>query len=100
MTTSLFALTINGHRYGYRELISLCNAMVAMEGIAQWERELYLFILEWLNDSDYVMVNTSGSTGTPKIVSATKGEHEELCAYDAALLWSRPKHQRFVLPAG
>jgi len=66
MTTSLFALTINGHRYGYRELISLCNAMVAMEGIAQWERELYLFILEWLNDSDYVMVNTSGSTGTPK----------------------------------
>ena len=66
MTTSPYALTINGHRYGYRELVALCNAIVAVEGVAPWERELYQFILEWLNDNDYVMVHTSGSTGTPK----------------------------------
>lgn len=66
MTTSQFALTINGHRYGYRELVALCNATIAMEGISLWERDFYLFILEWLSDNDYVMVNTSGSTGTPK----------------------------------
>jgi len=39
--------------------------------------ELYLkdigvFITNWLNDNDYVLVNTSGSTGTPKKIKLLK----------------------------
>jgi len=39
--------------------------------------ELYLkdtgvFIVDWLNDDDYVLVNTSGSTGTPKKIKLLK----------------------------
>ncbi|PHQ28602.1 AMP-binding protein [Leeuwenhoekiella nanhaiensis] len=37
-----------------------------------YEQELGTFILDWLNDKDYVYVNTSGSTGDPKSIKILK----------------------------
>ncbi|MFI8378807.1 AMP-binding protein [Leeuwenhoekiella sp. NPDC079379] len=37
-----------------------------------YEQELSSFILDWLNDKDYVFVNTSGSTGAPKSIKLLK----------------------------
>ncbi|HAX16590.1 MAG TPA: O-succinylbenzoic acid--CoA ligase [Leeuwenhoekiella sp.] len=37
-----------------------------------YEQELGEFILDWLNDKDYVLVNTSGSTGAPKSIKLLK----------------------------
>lgn len=36
--------------------------------------ELISFIDEWLNDKDYIEVNTSGSTGVPKIIRLMKSD--------------------------
>ncbi len=37
-----------------------------------YEQELGAFILDWLNEKDYVYVNTSGSTGDPKSIKVLK----------------------------
>ncbi|MAW96718.1 MULTISPECIES: AMP-binding protein [unclassified Leeuwenhoekiella] len=37
-----------------------------------YEQELGTFILDWLNDKEYVLVNTSGSTGDPKSIKLLK----------------------------
>ncbi|RXG24953.1 AMP-binding protein [Leeuwenhoekiella aequorea] len=37
-----------------------------------YEQELASFILDWLNDKDFVFVNTSGSTGAPKSIKLLK----------------------------
>ena len=65
-------LTINGRSYAGDALFALCYAMQSNENVAEWERELYRFILEWLSNSDYVLVHTSGSTGIPKTIQQPK----------------------------
>ena len=37
-----------------------------------YEQELGSFILDWINDKEYVFVNTSGSTGDPKSIKLLK----------------------------
>jgi O-succinylbenzoic acid--CoA ligase len=37
-------------------------------------KDIGLFLNEWINDKDYIVVNTSGSTGTPKEIKLLK-EH-------------------------
>ncbi len=37
-----------------------------------WERDVFYFIKEWLNDKEYVVVHTSGSTGQPKEIKIMK----------------------------
>ncbi|MDA3928664.1 MAG: AMP-binding protein [Prolixibacteraceae bacterium] len=61
-----------------------------------WEKNIYKFILNWLDDSDFILQQTSGSTGIPKkirlkksamIASSLKTIHSfNLKAYDTAWL--------------
>ncbi|MGM0377019.1 MAG: AMP-binding protein, partial [Bacteroidota bacterium] len=38
----------------------------------QWEKDLFRFIEEWLEPSEYIRIPTSGSTGTPKMMRVSK----------------------------
>jgi len=40
--------------------------------LTDWEHEFYSFVLEWLDDTDFVEVKTSGSTGNPKNIRLPK----------------------------
>ncbi len=66
------SLTIKGKHYNAKALTQYCDEQLHCPGIAPWEQTLYRFILEWLNDSPVVMVQTSGSTGTPKSMKIAK----------------------------
>ncbi len=37
-----------------------------------WLKSLHNFLVEWINEEDFVTVNTSGSTGTPKQIQLSK----------------------------
>ncbi len=37
-----------------------------------WEKDVGLFLKEWLNEADHITVQTSGSTGTPKEIQLRK----------------------------
>jgi O-succinylbenzoic acid--CoA ligase len=66
-------LTLNGSTYSGPELKTLSTNKLTQKELKSWERSLFHFLEEWLNDEDFVEINTSGSTGTPKTIRANKG---------------------------
>ncbi len=56
--------------YGHRELKDVAYSFVK-EGLA-FEKSIGVFLLDWLDDNDYVIVQTSGSTGRPKRIKLQK----------------------------
>lgn len=70
-------LTINGVTLKGDELERFCRertpeASLLSSKIQDWERDMYAFILEWLDDSETVYAHTSGSTGVPKSICVKK----------------------------
>jgi len=65
-------LKLNGLFYSKLEMFALSYAKLEDSNIPEWEKLIYRFIIEWLNDKDLVMVNTSGSTGKPKSIQIEK----------------------------
>ena len=65
-------LTLNNITYRKRDLQKLANEKLANQTTQDWEKSLYQFILDWLNDKNTITVKTSGSTGTPKLIQLEK----------------------------
>lgn len=65
-------LTINNIQYSKPDLHKLCEGKINSQQTQQWERDIYLFIQDWLSDKEYIVVKTSGSTGEPKVISLKK----------------------------
>lgn len=64
-------LIFNGQYYSMEELHSLAISLIA-PGRHEWEHLLGQFLLQWLDEKDFVTVKTSGSTGAPKISELSK----------------------------
>jgi len=65
-------LLLNGHKYTKTQLQSLCTEK--LNDTLTWEKSIYLFIRDWLDDSPTLQVQTSGTTGTPKIITVLKNQ--------------------------
>lgn len=61
---------LNHHKYSRESLLLLCKEKISYSN--EWEKNLYLFILEWFNDKDYIVGYSSGTTGTPKKMFLSK----------------------------
>lgn len=61
---------LNGINFNHSELKEVAYSLVK-EGEV-YEQVVGNFLLDWLDDNDYVMVNTSGSTGAPKSIKLNK----------------------------
>ena len=61
---------LNGLHFTREELKEVAYSFVK-EGEA-YERSVGDFLIDWLNDWDFVHVKTSGSTGTPKLIKLKK----------------------------
>jgi O-succinylbenzoic acid--CoA ligase len=68
----LVLLTLNNNNYTQQTLLQLCEEKVSSQSTPTWERDIYIFIQEWLSDADYIEVKTSGSTGKPKNIKLKK----------------------------
>ncbi len=68
---SMRELTINGILYSEEELVKHCNSQLSISDF-QWERDVYSFILEWLDAKESISAKTSGSTGKPKAMELSK----------------------------
>lgn len=64
-------LTLNRQTRSGDELRAFCNKQLTQQ-IEDWEKNIYTFILEWLNDKSYILAHTSGSTGQPKEIRLPK----------------------------
>lgn len=65
-------LVLNGTRYSGTELKEAADRMAAANAGSGWEQDLGRFLVQWLSDSEMIMVQTSGSTGTPKSIEISK----------------------------
>lgn len=61
---------INGESYSIETLKAQAHHFIK-EG-EPYQESVGNFIIEWLNDRKYILVNTSGSTGTPKMMKVKK----------------------------
>jgi len=66
------SLTLNGTTYKSHELKKLAEFAVSKTDTPAWSRELFIFILEWLNDSEYILQESSGTTGRKKKIPLAK----------------------------
>ena len=64
-------LILDGKLLSKNELISLSNEVLHSQK-EDWEKDIFSFILEWLNDTDFITAFTSGSTGKPKEIKLRK----------------------------
>ena len=61
---------LNGKSFTYVEL--LAEALYLKENGQLFEKEIGKFLLDWLNNESFIMVQTSGSTGIPKQIVLQK----------------------------
>jgi O-succinylbenzoic acid--CoA ligase len=67
-------LRYQGNYYSETELETFCHKNLLKDSgkLPSWEKSIYVFILEWLRENDYIEVSSSGSTGKPKIIRLSK----------------------------
>lgn len=63
---------INNTSFTEQSFISFIDSLLTSDEV--YLKDIGLFLNEWINDKDYIVVNTSGSTGTPKEIKLLK-EH-------------------------
>ncbi len=63
------SLFISGINYQGTKLIEYANTLVKN---SDWQKNIGLFLLDWLDNKEYITVNSSGSTGKPKEIMLSK----------------------------
>lgn len=72
MNREISELTINGEYFHQTTLIEFCQGKITENKSPEWELDVYHFILNFLDDSEFISQKTSGSTGTPKTIRLPK----------------------------
>jgi O-succinylbenzoic acid--CoA ligase len=66
------SLTIHNHTYSQHTLTELCDSKIRNDHTAIWEKEVYGFILQWLDNTDTIIQYSSGTTGKSKMIRLQK----------------------------
>ncbi|MDX9881239.1 MAG: AMP-binding protein [Prolixibacteraceae bacterium] len=66
-----YHISILNEVFTHAEIADVAAKKLQQE-LSDWEREFYVFVLEWFNQNDFVEVKTSGSTGQPKTIRLPK----------------------------
>ncbi|MCZ4695556.1 O-succinylbenzoic acid--CoA ligase [Ancylomarina euxinus] len=67
------SLELNFSQLNTRQLIALCQDEIKTSS-EQWQKDIYAFTLEWLDENLHVKAKTSGSTGKPKTIQLEKAK--------------------------
>jgi len=65
-------LIINSRIYPVDSLKDLCETVIEDRSKPEWEKKIYRFIEEWINDDDHIIQNSSGTTGKNKEFKLSK----------------------------
>ncbi len=66
------SLTIQNYTYNSQSLTEFCNSAIRSDNTPLWEKDVYAFILQWLDDSDTIVQHSSGTTGKSKLIRLQK----------------------------
>lgn len=79
---------LNGNKYSFDELKEVAYSLIK-EG-EPYEKITGDFMLDWLDEKDYINVHTSGSTGKPKIIKLRKQAMVNSCIATGNYLKLKP----------
>jgi len=65
-------IILNNQQIPAQEISKVHAQKLADPTVADWEKDIYIFLNEWFSNSDFVMAQTSGSTGYPKSIELPK----------------------------
>ncbi|MBN2523733.1 MAG: AMP-binding protein [Bacteroidales bacterium] len=65
-------LLLNNKIYPIDDLKYLCEGFLDDQSVSQWEKKVYKFILEWIDEKDYIIQMSSGTTGKQKKLRLSK----------------------------
>ncbi len=96
------SLILSGKEFPFSLLCDFSKFQVESKDVPDWGKDIFKFILEWLDENTFIEAHTSGTTGTPKkillekdkmIASALKtGAYFNLKKNDKALLCLSPNY--------
>ena len=86
---------INNKWFSKTHLLESCRLNLK-SNCADWEKDIYQFILSWFNSDSYIIVQSSGSTGKRKTISLEKEEMEKVAQLTGVFFSLRP-HQTILL---
>lgn len=72
MHQDFHGLLLNNKIYTINDLNELCEGIVSDNSVPLWEKNIYSFILDWLDDKEYIEQKSSGTTGKPKLLKIPK----------------------------
>lgn len=72
MQQDFHGLLLNNKIYTINDLNVLCDGIINDNSVPQWEKNIYSFILDWIDDRDYIEQKSSGTTGKPKTLKIPK----------------------------
>lgn len=72
MQNNLHGLLINNRIHPIDTLYDICEGIKEDKSIPDWEKKIYAFIREWIDEKDYITQTSSGTTGTPKKLKLPK----------------------------
>ncbi len=72
MENNCNGLLLNNKIHPIDELKDLCESMIEEKSVPQWEKGVYEFIKEWINEKDYIVQKSSGTTGKQKKLNLLK----------------------------
>jgi len=67
------SLELNFSQLNRKQLSAFCLDEIKTSS-EQWQKDIYAFILEWLDKNSHVKAKTSGSTGKPKTIQLEKAK--------------------------
>ena len=68
-----FTLEIGNQIFSGQKLIEAVHGN-QIDVDEEWQKSVMIFIQQWFNAEDYILVNTSGSTGIPQVISLSKSK--------------------------
>lgn len=60
-------INLNGSSYNLET-----SRLKLSDSLPDWEQEIFLFLVDWFSDEDFIIVQSSGSTGVPKKIKTSK----------------------------
>jgi o-succinylbenzoate---CoA ligase len=72
MQENIHGLILSNRIHPVDGLADLCENMLTDPSIPAWEKKVYAFIEEWIDEKDHITQMSSGTTGTPKELKLPK----------------------------
>lgn len=72
LQSSFHGLLVNNRIYPINELTDYCHYKIVSLETPEWEKKIYQFIIEWLDEKEYIIQTSSGTTGKSKEIRLLK----------------------------